>query len=88
MKSILAFFGLQVIPPTETASAPSVASAEKNVRALLTNGQYTWRSIEALSKASGLSQDDTRNLLSEIGARRSELEKEVYTLDLAEGTGE
>ena len=62
-------------PPT------SSDRAEQAIEAAFADERFTWRSIEALSKASGLSVDATRSLLADMGARRNSGEKEVYTLN-------
>ena len=57
------------------------ARAEQAIETAFADERFTWRSIEALSKASGLSVDATRSLLADMGARRYSGEKEVYTLN-------
>jgi len=49
---------------------------------LLVKKGYDWRSIKQLSRAIGNGKDyaPTRNLLLEMGAKRSAGEKEVWTL--------
>ena len=67
--------------PTASKSIPFANDAELAIEAAFADERFTWRSIEALSKASGLSIDATRSLLADMGARRNSGEKEVYTLN-------
>jgi hypothetical protein len=66
----------------DTANVETIPpNPAQNVRTLFADAQYTWRSIEALHKASGLPTiEHTRALLASIGAKRSELAREVYSL--------
>ena len=66
--------------PTIGASIPT-ADPETAIQDAFADSRFTWRSIEALSKASGLSVDQTRTLLANMGARRNSGDKEVYTLN-------
>jgi hypothetical protein len=52
----------------------------KTLRALLLGRRYDWRSIKILAFSIGQRRRTTRGLLLEIGARRSEGEKEMWTL--------
>lgn len=54
--------------------------SESAVHAALSDSRFDWRSIEALTKASGLSADETRALIAKIGVNRSYGDKEVYTI--------
>lgn len=65
----------------------SVVSATDKIRGAFADPRFMWRSLEALHTAGGLpTVSDTRHVLASIGARRSELSKEVYTLDNSAST--
>lgn len=49
--------------------------------AALTGPVFKWRSIEALSRIAQADLLSTRQLLGEIGARRSTGQREVWTLE-------
>ena len=60
---------------------PPAVNPSANVRALFADPRFTWRTLATLHTAAGFASfDDTRALLASMGARRSELAKEVYTL--------
>src|ERR1700733_15231514 len=64
----------------EMPSVP-VPSPVAQVKALFADPRFTWRSIEALHQASGLATiEQTRSLVLSMGAQRSELTREVYTM--------
>lgn len=79
---VAGFFVGRLAFANDTANVETIPpNPAQNVRTLFADAQYTWRSIEALHKASGLPTiEHTRALLASIGAKRSELAREVYSL--------
>lgn len=61
------------------------SDAVKAILLALIDRRYTWRSIDALTKASGLSATDTRVILKGIGAVRNSGSAELYTVKFTEG---
>ena len=53
---------------------------KRTLRRLLSHSRYKWRTIKRLATSIDQDYETTRILLIEIGARRSEGEKEVWTL--------
>jgi len=51
------------------------------LREHLTNPRWNWRTFEGLQRAIHADQETTTRLLMEIGARRSEKEKDVWSLE-------
>jgi hypothetical protein len=54
---------------------------KKQLRGMLSDARWQWRSIEALQRAIGEDEKTTKDLLISIGARGSVQEKDVWTLD-------
>lgn len=50
------------------------------LREHLTNPRWNWRTFEGLQRAIHADEETTTRLLVEIGAKRSEKEKDVWTL--------
>ena len=72
--------------PIQSANTASVAVLEspltptQRILVALADDRFTYRSIEALTKASGLSELDTRDILESLTVRRNNAVKESYTV--------
>lgn len=66
-------------PATPQPAAFTREQSEDAITECLNDPRFTWRSIGALASAAHMSEDDTRDMLEDMGIRRNTEDKEVYT---------
>lgn len=59
------------MPPGFITTAASYIAAKHQVRELLNDDRYTWRTLDTLVRKTGMDVDTVQRILSDIGARGS-----------------